>query len=104
MGGVIYSSRATQNVNDAILKTQLDVIVNQIKALEVKQDKHNGVIERTYELEKKQAETQRDMKTIYKTVDEVKDDVKEVREDMDNLAKSLSDIKEREIRLEGKIN
>lgn len=103
MFGVIYSARASKKASDAVMKNQMDNIANQIKALEVKQDKHNQVIERTYNLEKAQAETSRDIKTLYNHVDEIKGDIKEVKGDMDTLNKSVNEVKECEIRLEGKM-
>lgn len=103
MFGVIYSARASKKASDAVMKNQMDNIANQIKALEVKQDKHNQVIERTYNLEKAQAETSRDIKTLYNHVDEIKGDIKEIKGDMDTLNKSVNEVKECEIRLEGKM-
>jgi len=102
MVGVIYSAKNAKKVNDVMMKNQMDNIANQIKALEVKQDKHNSVIERTFLLEKAQAEQTRDIKTLYNHVDEIKSNVKEVRGDIDALSKDINEVKECEIRLEGK--
>lgn len=74
----------------------MKTIMEQIKALELKQDKHNQVIERMYIIERTQGEAQRDMKTLYNAVDEVK-------EDMGHLHTAIDEIKEKEIRLEGRI-
>lgn len=104
MIGVIYSAKNARKVNDVMIKNQMDNIASQIKTLEVKQDKHNSTIERTFLLEKQQAETSRDIKTLYNHVDEIKCDVKDVRNDIDMLSKNVNEVKECEIRLESKVS
>lgn len=50
--GVIYTSRKQHDVTVQEIKTELVLMHQEIGQLEHKQDIHNGVIERVYQLEK----------------------------------------------------
>ena len=85
----------------------MDFIKNSIDNLAKKQDKHNNVIERTFILE-------RDMKTVYNNITEIKENVKDVenkvdktsqelRDKWDLVNKNINDLKEEEIKLQSKV-
>ena len=50
--GVIFTSRKQHEVTVQEIKTELALMHQEIEQLEKKQDIHNGVIERVYQLEK----------------------------------------------------
>ena len=50
--GVIYTVKKQHDVTVEELKFEIRTIKKDIKDLETKQDKHNQVVERVYELEK----------------------------------------------------
>ena len=50
--GVIYTNRKQHDVTVQEIKTELALMHQEIEQLEHKQDIHNGVIERVYQLEK----------------------------------------------------
>ena len=50
--GVIFTSRQQHDVTVQEIKTELALMHQEIEQLEHKQDIHNGVIERVYQLEK----------------------------------------------------
>lgn len=50
--GVIYTNRKQHDVTVQEIKTELALMHQEIGQLEHKQDIHNGVIERVYQLEK----------------------------------------------------
>lgn len=50
--GVIYTNRKQHDVTVQEIKTELALMHQEIGQLEHKQDVHNGVIERVYQLEK----------------------------------------------------
>lgn len=50
--GVIFTSRKQHDVTVQEIKTELALMHQEIGQLEYKQDIHNGVIERVYQLEK----------------------------------------------------
>ena len=50
--GVIFTSRKQHDVTVKEIKTELALMHQEIEQLEHKQDIHNGVIERVYQLEK----------------------------------------------------
>ena len=50
--GVIFTSRKQHDVTVQEIKTELALMHQEVKQLEHKQDIHNGVIERVYQLEK----------------------------------------------------
>ena len=50
--GVIFTSRKQHDVTVQEIKTELALMHQEIGQLEKKQDIHNGVIERVYQLEK----------------------------------------------------
>ena len=50
--GVIFTSRKQHDVTVQEIKTELALMHQEIEQLEKKQDIHNGVIERVYQLEK----------------------------------------------------
>lgn len=72
----------------------------RVQQLEEKQDKHNNVIERTYELEKKAAEQDRDLKTAFNQIGDVKTTVSEMKTNMNKLTSEIQSIKETEVRIE----
>ena len=49
------------------------LIIYRVDQLEVKVNKHNNVIERTYELEKHDATVQQDLKSIHETLERLED-------------------------------
>lgn len=50
--GVVFTSRKQHDVTVQEIKTELALMHQEIGQLEKKQDIHNGVIERVYQLEK----------------------------------------------------
>ena len=85
----------------------MDFIKSAIDNLAKKQDKHNNVIERTFILE-------RDMKTVYNNIAEIKVNVKDVENKVDKTSQELRDkwdlvneninaLKEEEIKLQSKV-
>lgn len=85
----------------------MDFIRDSIDNLAKKQDKHNNVIERTFILE-------RDMKTAYNNIADIKTNVKDVEAKVDKTSQELRDkwdlinenisaLKEEEIKLQGKV-
>ena len=52
LAGVIFTSRKQHDVTVQEIKTELALMHQEIGQLEKKQDIHNGVIERVYQLEK----------------------------------------------------
>lgn len=50
--GVIYTNRKQHDITVQEIKTDLTLMHQEIGQLEKKQDVHNGVIERVYQLEK----------------------------------------------------
>ena len=62
----------------------MDFIKSSIDNLAKKQDKHNNVIERTFILE-------RDMKTVYNNITEIKANVKDVETKVDKTSQELRD-------------
>ena len=85
----------------------MDFIKSSIDNLAKKQDKHNNVIERTFILE-------RDMKTVYNNIAEIKANVKDVETKVDKTSQELRDkwdlvnenintLKEEEIKLQRKV-
>lgn len=85
----------------------MDFIKSSIDNLAKKQDKHNNVIERTFILE-------RDMKTVYNNITEIKANVRDVenkvdktsqelRDKWDLVNKNINDLKEEEIKLQSKV-
>ena len=85
----------------------MDFIKSSIDNLAKKQDKHNNVIERTFILE-------RDMKTAYNSIADIKVNVREVENKVDKTSQELRDkwdlinesinsLKEEEIKLQSKV-
>ena len=85
----------------------MDFIKSSIDNLAKKHDKHNNVIERTFILE-------RDMKTVYNNIAEIKANVKDVENKVDKTSHELRDkwdlvnenintLKEEEIKLQSKV-
>lgn len=85
----------------------MDFIKSAIDNLAKKQDKHNNVIERTFILE-------RDMKTAYNSIAEIKANVRDVENKVDKTSQELRDkwdlvneninaLKEEEIKLQSKV-
>ena len=94
--GVIYTTNKQNNKRDAIVDEKINQIGEKITDLKKAQDKHNSLIERCYILEKTQAEQQRDIKTLFNTTDEIKENVRDVTATVDT-------IRENEIKLESRI-
>lgn len=101
--GIWYTSNSNRKAYEAVNDEKMKQIANKIDSLEVKQDKHNSVIERTYILEKSQAETNRDIKTLFNNLDDIKSDVKEVKEEVEDVRNSVHKIELGETRLEEKL-
>ena len=85
----------------------MDFIKSSIDNLAKKQDKHNNVIERTFILE-------RDMKTVYNNITEIKANVRDVENKVDKTSQELRDkwdlvneninsLKAEEIKLQSKV-
>lgn len=49
--GVIYTSKQQHNITIEKVKNEVSLIKKDIKTLEEKQDKHNSLIERVYNIE-----------------------------------------------------
>lgn len=74
--GVIYTVRKQHDVTVEELKFEIRTIKKDIKELETKQDKHNQVVERVYELEKVAEVLEERQKTANHRIDDLerKDD------------------------------
>lgn len=74
--GVIYTVRKQHDVTVEELKFEIRTIKKDIKELENKQDKHNQVVERVYELEKVAEVLEEKQKTANHRIDDLerKDD------------------------------
>lgn len=74
--GVIYTVRKQHDVTVEELKFEIHTIKKDIKELETKQDKHNQVVERVYELEKVAEVLEERQKTANHRIDDLerKDD------------------------------
>lgn len=74
--GVIYTVRKQHDVTVEELKFEIRTIKKDIKDLEEKQDKHNQVVERVYELEKVAEVLEERQKTANRRIDDLerKDD------------------------------
>ena len=74
--GVIYTVRKQHDVTVEELKFEIRTIKIDIKDLEDKQDKHNQVVERVYELEKVAEVLEERQKTANHRIDDLerKDD------------------------------
>ena len=74
--GVIYTVRKQHDVTVEELKFEIRTIKQDIKDLETKQDKHNQVVERVYELEKVAEVLEERQKTANHRIDDLerKDD------------------------------
>lgn len=74
--GVIYTVRKQHDVTVEELKFEIRTIKKDIKDLEKKQDKHNQVVERVYELEKVAEVLEERQKTANHRIDDLerKDD------------------------------
>lgn len=74
--GVIYTVRKQHDMTVEELKFEIRTIKKDIKELENKQDKHNQVVERVYELEKVAEVLEEKQKTANHRIDDLerKDD------------------------------
>lgn len=74
--GVIYTVRKQHDVTVEELRFEIRTIKKDIKELEDKQDKHNQVVERVYELEKVAEVLEERQKTANHRIDDLerKDD------------------------------
>ena len=74
--GVIYTIKKQHDVTVEELKFEIRTIKKDIKDLETKQDKHNQVVERVYELEKVAEVLEERQKTANHRIDDLerKDD------------------------------
>ena len=74
--GVIYTSKKQHDSTVTEIKSDILLIKKDIKDLEEKQDKHNSVIERVYELEKVSEVLEERQKTANHRIDDLerKDD------------------------------
>ena len=74
--GVIYTVKKQHDVTVEELKFEMRTIKKDIKDLETKQDKHNQVVERVYELEKVAEVLEERQKTANHRIDDLerKDD------------------------------
>lgn len=75
----------------------------RVQQLEEKQDKHNNVIERTYKLEKDMVSQERDMKTAFNQINDIKTSVGKVREGIEKLNGEMQGLRETEVRIETQI-
>ena len=74
--GVIYTSKKQHDSTVTEIKSDILLIKKDIKDLEEKQDKHNKVVERVYELEKVAEVLEERQKTANHRIDDLerKDD------------------------------
>lgn len=74
--GVIYTSKKQHDSTVTEIKSDILLIKKDIKDLEEKQDKHNQVVERVYELEKVAEVLEERQKTANHRIDDLerKDD------------------------------
>ena len=74
--GVIYTVKKQHDVTVEELRFEIRTIKKDIKDLETKQDKHNQVVERVYELEKVAEVLEERQKTANHRIDDLerKDD------------------------------
>ena len=74
--GVIYTVRKQHDMTVEELRFEIRTIKKDIKDLETKQDKHNQVVERVYELEKVAEVLEERQKTANHRIDDLerKDD------------------------------
>ena len=70
--GVIFTSRKQHDVTVQEIKTELALMHQEIEQLEHKQDIHNGVIERVYQLEKAVDILDEKQKTANHRIDDLK--------------------------------
>jgi septal ring factor EnvC (AmiA/AmiB activator) len=61
----------------------------RVQQLEEKQDKHNNLVERTYKLEKDMASQERDMKTAFNQISDIKSSVSKVKEGVSKLSSDM---------------
>ena len=69
--GVIYTSHKQHDFTVEEIKGEIRMIKKDIKDLEEKQDKHNAVIERVYELEKVAEVLEERQKTANHRIDDL---------------------------------
>ena len=69
--GVIYTVRKQHDVTVEELRFEIRTIKKDIKDLETKQDKHNQVVERVYELEKVAEVLEERQKTANHRIDDL---------------------------------
>ncbi len=69
--GVIFTSRKQHDVTVQEIKTDLALMHQEIEQLEKKQDIHNGVIERVYQLEKATEILDERQRTAKQQIDEL---------------------------------
>ena len=69
--GVIYTSHKQHDFTVEEIKGEMRMIKKDIKDLEEKQDKHNAVIERVYELEKVAEVLEERQKTANHRIDDL---------------------------------
>ena len=69
--GVIFTSRKQHDVTVQEIKTELALMHQEIGQLEKKQDIHNGVIERVYQLEKAVDILDERQKTVNDKIDDL---------------------------------
>ena len=69
--GVIYTSHKQHDFTVEEIRSEIRMIKKDIKDLEEKQDKHNAVIERVYELEKVAEVLEERQKTANHRIDDL---------------------------------
>lgn len=69
--GVVFTSRKQHDVTVQEIKTELALMHQEIGQLEKKQDIHNGVIERVYQLEKATEILDERQRTVKQQIDEL---------------------------------
>jgi len=97
MFGVIYTAKSARKEREISINAKIDGLSAQIKALEKKQDKHNSVIERTFLLEK-------DVENVSSNIEEIRAQLKYSQAEIVSLNQKMFDIREKEVRLEEKVN
>lgn len=73
--GVIFTSRKQHDITVQEIKTDLALMHQEIGQLEKKQDIHNGVIERVYQLEKATEILDERQKTANHRIDDLEKEV-----------------------------
>ena len=70
---VVFGNKSTKKEVKAQMQAQTDLTIYRIDQLEKKVEKHNGVIERVYELEKHEAVVDEEIKVANHRIDDLEE-------------------------------